>query len=200
MGGAGNDLDPDRDTLVNTNARGQAVNSARFMGGREYELIQQGHKTVPTADDVADVLKSSLMIMPAVEPQTGPFQGWRSRWVGSEPPLGTGHRAAALSFYLAMMTDTCLRLTGADGPTIVEGPFAQNPQFTAMLSAATGRPVLQSDASTGTSIGAALLFGESDALVQPRPYELGEDFSDLQTYSEKWSRCIDDTDPPYRSA
>ncbi|TGT36051.1 FGGY-family carbohydrate kinase, partial [Mesorhizobium sp. M8A.F.Ca.ET.167.01.1.1] len=44
-----------------------------------------------------------------------------------------------------------------DGPTTVEGPFAQNRLFIRMLAAATGRPVIASETSTGTSIGAALL-------------------------------------------
>jgi sugar (pentulose or hexulose) kinase len=55
------------------------------------------------------------------------------------------------------MTATCLELIGGDGPTTVEGPFAQNPLFNCMLAAATGRPVATSETSTGTSIGAALL-------------------------------------------
>jgi sugar (pentulose or hexulose) kinase len=69
--------------------------------------------------------------------------------------------------YLAMMTNTCLRLTGAAGPTTVKGPFARNAEFIAMLGAATGRPVLTSDAATGTSIGAALLMGKSARLAAP---------------------------------
>ncbi|TIV25631.1 MAG: carbohydrate kinase, partial [Mesorhizobium sp.] len=39
----------------------------------------------------------------------------------------------------------------------VEGPFAKNPLFIRMLAAATGRAVVASETSTGTSIGAALL-------------------------------------------
>ena len=66
----------------------------------------------------------------------------------------------AISFYLAMMTATCLDLIGADGATVVEGPFALNEQYCDMLQAATGRPVLpQAAQATGTSIGAAMLAG-----------------------------------------
>jgi hypothetical protein len=44
-------LDPARDVLVNVNALGQPVPSARFMGGREYELIRAGDASpaMPTA-------------------------------------------------------------------------------------------------------------------------------------------------------
>ncbi|MFD1807147.1 hypothetical protein ACFSHQ_00750 [Gemmobacter lanyuensis] len=38
MGGAAVTLDPARDVLVNVNALGAPVPSARFMGGREWEL------------------------------------------------------------------------------------------------------------------------------------------------------------------
>ncbi|WP_227270227.1 FGGY-family carbohydrate kinase [Roseobacter weihaiensis] len=186
VGGKANGLDPNRDTLVNVNALGDPVPSARFMGGREYELIQAGRVAIPATDDVADVLASRLMLLPAVEPLTGPFQGHHMRWTGQEPAIGTGLRAAALSFYLAMMTDTCLSLTGADGPTIVEGPFARNPGFKTMLAAATGRPVLQSDAATGTAIGAALLFERNSALANPAHADLRAMSPDHGTYASEW--------------
>jgi sugar (pentulose or hexulose) kinase len=61
-----------------------------------------------------------------------------------------------------MMTATCLDLIGADGATVVEGPFALNAQYCDMLRAATGRSVLpQAAQATGTSIGAAMLAGAS---------------------------------------
>jgi sugar (pentulose or hexulose) kinase len=180
-------LDPFRDTLINVNARGHAVPSARFMGGREYEIIQQGHQSTPTARDIADVLTSALMILPSVDPRTGPFQGRHMQWSGGEEPeIGTGRRSVALSFYLALMTDTCLALTGAAGPTIVEGPFARNAEFIAMLQAATGRPVLTSDAATGTSIGAAMLMGVPAELVQPTTTSAAKDSQALRAYVKKW--------------
>lgn len=156
-------LDPKRDTLINVNAKGQAVPSARFMGGREYERIRhENHVTDPSPHEIAEVLEAPLMILPSVEAQSGPFRGRQMRWTKAPSAFGPGHRSAALSFYLAMMTDTCLQLTGAKGPTLVEGPFARNAAFTAMLGAATDRPVLISAAATGTSIGAALLIGGQD--------------------------------------
>jgi sugar (pentulose or hexulose) kinase len=193
MGGDGRELDPERDTLVNTNARGQAVPSARFMGGREYEVVRDGHTGAPSAEDVAEVLAASLMILPAVEAGAGPFQGWESRWSGPEPAVGTGARAVALSFYLAMMTETCLALTGAQGPAIVEGPFAQDPLFSKMLAVATGRPVLQSGATTGTSIGAALLFGGRKALAHPSAVGLDRDMLGWAEYAARWRDLVNAT-------
>lgn len=186
MGGTETPLDPSRDTLINVNAQGHAVPSARFMGGREYEMIQQGHTKAPSAQDVAEVLDRALMILPAVDPRTGPYAGQDMRWTQTEPAFGTGLRTATLSFYLAMMTDTCLRLAGAKGATIIEGPFARNHEFTAMLRAATGRAVLTSDAATGTSVGAALLFADRSGLATPKVVQTPKALSKYQDYATRW--------------
>jgi sugar (pentulose or hexulose) kinase len=162
IGGAEVTLDPARDTLINVNAFGDPVPSARFMGGREYDLIRNSIAVAPTAADLARVLKARLMLLPSVEPITGPFQGQTFRWTHNAKSLSDGERIAALSFYLAMMTDTCLAMTGARGPIMVEGPFAQNAAYCMMLEAAAGRPVIaQSGSATGTAIGAALLCAPS---------------------------------------
>lgn len=186
VGGEARDLDPTRDTLVNVNALGAPVPSARFMGGREYEVIQGGQPGAPTPQDIAEVLATSLMILPAVEPSTGPFQGHHMAWTGPEPALGSGTRAAALSFYLAMMTHACLSLTKASGPTVVEGPFAQNRAFRTMLAAATGRPVLHSQSATGTSIGASLLFSKGTAPVLAQSEVVEGDQTAYRRYAEAW--------------
>ena len=186
IGGTDTPLDPARDTLINVNALGQAVPSARFMGGREYEMIQQGADVTPTAADVSDILDGQLMILPAVDPRTGPFRGRSMSWTGTALQPATGARTAVVSFYLAMMTDTCLRLTGAQGPTVVEGPFGRNSAFIDMLGAATGRQVLTSDAATGTSIGAALLFGKSSAMAKPIVASTTADQSRYRSYANRW--------------
>ncbi len=185
------ELDPQRDTLINVNALGQAVPSARFMGGREYEMIQQGHQSNLSSQDIADVLTSSLMILPSVDSRTGPFQGRQMRWSGEEPDVGTERRSVALSFYLALMTNTCLQLTGATGPTIVEGPFARNAEYLSMLKAVTDRPVLTSQAATGTSIGAALLMGAPAELTKPSIASFPDDLRLLRRYASHWNSIVD---------
>ncbi|OUU29013.1 MAG: carbohydrate kinase [Candidatus Endolissoclinum sp. TMED37] len=183
-------LDPNRDTLINVNARGQAVPSARFMGGREYEIIQNGLPYAPTEQDIAAVLDQSLMLLPSVETGTGPFQNRTMEWLDREPPVGSGQRAVALSFYLALMTGTCLDLIEARGPTIVEGPFARNAEFIAMLKAITDRPVVTSEAATGTSIGAALLFNTDQTLPIPADAvnsEVGKEFS---AFMDRWRTSV----------
>jgi sugar (pentulose or hexulose) kinase len=158
IGGEPVQLDPARDTLINVNALGDPVPSARFMGGREFELVLDGRPCTATDTEARKVVEQSVMLLPAVDPRSGPFQGRSHRWTVAETELMDGERFAALSFYLALMTAECLAMTGAKGPIIVEGPFASNSLYKRMLEAATNRPVEAAEGSvTGTSIGAALL-------------------------------------------
>jgi sugar (pentulose or hexulose) kinase len=148
-------LDPSRDCLANVDAFARPVASARFMGGREYEM------TAPpgiSGDDesLREVLEKTVLLLPSVERTSGPFQGMASAWHSIEPQGPA--RASAASLYLAMMTATSLGLSGGKGDVIVEGPFARNSAFLQMLSVAVGRPVIpMARSSTGTSLGAALL-------------------------------------------
>ncbi|MGL4310954.1 MAG: FGGY-family carbohydrate kinase [Paracoccaceae bacterium] len=155
VGGAQAALDPARDVLVNVNALAQPVPSARFMGGREYDIIRAGSEAVPVAADRARVLSDSVMLIPAVESGSGPFAGHRPRW--TREPATDGQRLVALSWYLALMTDTCLSLAGAQGPVIVEGPFARNTDYLDMLASLRPEGVEIAASATGTSVGAALL-------------------------------------------
>lgn len=177
-------LDPARDVLVNVNALGQPVPSARFMGGREFEVIARGDTATPTTEDRAAVLARGVALLPAVEPGSGPFPGRSHRW--TVPPEGAGQRMLALSWYLAMMTDTCLRLIGARGPAIVEGPFARNADYLQMLRSLRSEGVETASSATGTSTGAALLSLGAGAPPLTRTVALPADSGDLASYAALW--------------
>jgi sugar (pentulose or hexulose) kinase len=189
IGGKKVALDPARDSLINVNAFGDPVPSARFMGGREFEMLMGGAAPGWTETDVDRVLKERLMLLPSVQQGSGPFPGRASAWTAE--PATPGERFAAASFYLAMMTATCLDLIGAAGPTIVEGPFAKNELFARMLMAATGRSVVaDAVAATGTSVGAALLVlpkaqlgRAAEPLASAAPASWGE-------YAEVWRNAV----------
>lgn len=188
VGGRAVPLNAARDVLVNVNALGAPVPSARFMGGREYELIRQGSDVQPVAEDVAQVLRSGLMILPAVEPGSGPFPGRVMRWTAA--PVTEDQRIAALSLYLALMTETCLGLIGAEGPAIIEGPFARNAIYLAMLASLRPGGVETASSATGTAAGAALLaLGAGSApashRVAPRP-----DAAALADYAARWRALV----------
>jgi sugar (pentulose or hexulose) kinase len=158
LGGARVALDEGRDVLVNVNARSEPVPTARFMAGREFDMITGGHASGDSADAETAVLFRRIMALPSLHPATGPFPGQGFAWVPTEP-RDDAERAAAASFYVALMGAACLDLIGAAGEVVVEGPLARNPAFARMLATAVGRPVLLAGQGAGTGLGAAMLAG-----------------------------------------
>ncbi|WLS10724.1 FGGY-family carbohydrate kinase (plasmid) [Shinella sumterensis] len=185
MGGAKVTLDPARDTLVNVNAHGDAVPSARFMGGREFERLIGDARNVHAAADVDAVLARGVMLLPAVENQSGPFQGRKAEWTVDAATLAPAERFVVVSFYLALMTATGLEIVGAQGPVLVEGPFAQNAAYLDMLAASTGRPV-EAVAGTGTSVGAALLDADGRPSATGRANPRPRHEAALRRYASAW--------------
>lgn len=193
IGGKRVALNPDLDTLINVTAHGFPAPSARFMGGREHDLASGGSYPDPTPRDLDHILSNQTMLMPAVVPETGPFKGQASRWMGNEPDMGTGESGAAVSLYLALVTAECLSNIGHKGRIIVEGPFAGNQVYLNMLSVATDSDVHRSLGSTGTSAGAALLVN-GDTVPPPvdkSPMWINnENSTAFQTYAAHWRRIV----------
>ena len=181
--------DPARDTLINVNAFGDPVPSARFMGGREYDMAIGAGCAAPTEGDIAAILDSGTMLLPALAPETGPFIGALARWIGAEPAPGSGQRAAAIGFYLALVTARCLALIQHRGDIIVEGPFARNRCFLDMLGATTGAPIRLSANATGTAQGAALLakpVGVRPKAPMPKTHQPGLMANRMTAYAQRW--------------
>lgn len=183
-------LDEERDTLINVNALGDRTPSARFMGGRAFELlIPEGGVEVTDADR-ARVLRDHIMVLPSFPDGSGPFPAMKGQWLGEAQ--SAGERQYAVSLYLALMTQISRQLIGAEGDTIVEGPFAANRDYLAMLASLTGRePVVSQSRMTGTSFGAACLAmdgshvpldGGVSAPARPDPL--------LLAYAEAWKTEI----------
>ena len=107
---------------------------------------------------------------------------------------GSGQRAAAVGFYLSLVTARCLELIGHEGPIIIEGPFARNRCFLMMLSVAAGCEVKAMDSATGTSAGAALLasfdvkakWGSNEQInIVPTQF-----FDLLERYAKQWGSLV----------
>lgn len=184
MGGDTPNLDPARDVLVNVNALGQAVPSARFMGGREFETIVAGLDASHHPADRVQVLTRGLALLPAVEPGSGPFAGRQMRWTGAAETAG--QTRLALAWYLALMTDTCLSLIGARGPMIVEGPFARNRDYLDMLASLRPEGVETALSATGTAVGAALLLQDKARPPTTAPHSAPTDAAELTAYARRW--------------
>ncbi|MBA1156420.1 FGGY-family carbohydrate kinase [Microvirga mediterraneensis] len=189
VGGDLDHLDPTRDTLANVDALGRAVPSARFMGGREFEILTKGRGEA-TPEATLHVVERRILMTPSVVPGCGPFPDAVHRLVNASGNLDEDEIYVAASLYTALMTQACLDLTRAAGPIIVEGPFARNALYAEALGSATGRQVIAVSSSTGTSVGAALL-----ALISPNrgSHREGQRTSstrlpsDFQLYRAEWN-------------
>ena len=194
-GGSLDGLDPKRDCLANVDAFGHAVPSSRFMAGREFETIAGG-AAEPTQGAVTRALDDMTMALPTFARGTGPFGASNGRWMrkgsalADPATLAPPTRIAAASLYAALVTETCLDLAGAQGPIIVEGPFARNALFLGALAQRVPRPVIVRPDATGTTEGAALLAAGANAKPEHRadPPPIAPLDIDLSAYAEEWQR------------
>ena len=191
IGGSMTSLDETRDTLLNVNAYGEPVPSARFMGGRERELL--GITTTATEDTLNTLFarESPPLLMPSVVPDTGPWPTATTHWIN--PVDNNVLLDGAVTLYLALMTNQCMHLIGSDGPTYIEGPLAHDQHFAQMLSVASKRPVFISGSQTGTSVGAAMLIGTPDKLPQYEEINItAERYQQMEHYAALWHQHLPD--------
>lgn len=197
IGGKPVALDAAQGTAAYVDAFGRPVPSALFMGGREFDMLTAGAATEPSAADIAGVIEAGIMALPSFVAGSGPFPRNTGGWTVAPESLTAGRRTAAASLYAALMTDTVLRLIGADGPTVVEGPFARNALYVQALSILTGRPAEASLASTGTSGGAALLaLGPASPGTEARSHVdalAATGIQGLQLYADRWHSRVSAT-------
>ncbi len=119
-----------RDCLVNVDAFGRPVLSARSMGGREIETLTGiDTRRIDIAPDQAKLcgalsaaLADGVQVLPAFAAGCGPFPHARGRWV--RMPAEDAQRRAAVSLYAALVADVSLDLIGAAERLVVEGRFA----------------------------------------------------------------------------
>lgn len=195
VGGLKIELDEARDTLMNVNAFGDPVPSARFMGGRVFAMLAADPRAAITAADRDAVLDGRIMLLPAVPDDSGPFFGRKGGWKGDEKSLTPGGYLYAVSLYLGMMTSVSLELIGADGPVVVEGPLAANATFLETLAAVTARPVMTGGSGvTGTSAGTALLALGREARItsHSKAAALSPD-PRITAYAAEWRRISEDS-------
>lgn len=184
VGGGTGGLDPARDSLANVDAYGRPVPTARFMGGREFDMLAPG-AVEPSAGDIERVIAGDVQALPSFMPGVGPFPALQGRWTVEPDTLTPAERTAAVSLYLALMTETSLGLCGLGREIIIEGPLARNALFGQALARLTGVKVSISGDSTGTSLGASMLFGGAMSGGSGRPIApLGHTGFDV--YAARW--------------
>ncbi|MEO8722276.1 MAG: FGGY family carbohydrate kinase [Sphingobium sp.] len=181
-----------RDCLVNVDAYGQPVPSARFMGGREIEtLIEIDTRRVDIKPDqlsllaaVPAVLNNTRMVLPTLAPGFGPFPKSDFRWINRSD--NWFERRAAACLYAALVADTSLSLIGSSDRLLIEGRFAEAEVFVRALAAL--RPdmhIYTANAHNDVSFGALRLKYPAllprGELVRVEPLE-----GDIEAYRQSW--------------
>jgi sugar (pentulose or hexulose) kinase len=190
VGGKGQ-LDPNADMLANVDVRGEPVPTARFMGGREYAVLAGDVAADADEVDVAAVIASGALALPAFSNQGGPFAS-REGVIEGIAPTTPKARAALATLYSALMTAHMLRRLEAPGELIVEGGFARSPAFAAVLARLMAdRRVVIAPISAGAAAGAAMLahWGEPHPPPRLEPARVW-DLPGLEAYRDRWERAL----------
>lgn len=186
-----------RDCLVNVDAFGQPVPSARFMGGREIETqIEIDTRRVDIKPDqpallaaVPGVLAAGSMMLPSFAPGFGPFPAHHGRWINR--PEDWFARRAAACLYAALVSQTALSLIGTRRTLLVEGRFAEAEVFVRALAALLpDTAIYTANAHNDVSFGALRLI---DPALRPqgmltRVAPLAEDLTD---YRNRWTALVE---------
>jgi len=189
-------LQETRDCLINVDVHGNAVPSARFMGGRESELMG-GVDTLALTDKgdpdgiidlLSELIANGAYALPTFVKGVGPFSDENGSWVNK--PGDPNGQQAATGLYLALMADTALELIGSRERLLIEGRFAEVGVFVRTL--ATLRPqqkVYVSSAQNDVAYGALrLICPDLEApteLSQALPLDI-----DLSGYAAQWRTLI----------
>jgi sugar (pentulose or hexulose) kinase len=185
-------LDEQRDCLINVDVEGRPIPSARFMGGREAELIAKVDIHALTASYDPDRLIARLpallargaAALPTFARGFGPFPNAVGEWCNK--PEDPADQRAIAGLYLALMADACLKLIGSRDRLLIEGRFAEAVVFIrALASLRPAQRVFISNAHDDVPYGALRLLDPSlppsSPLTPVQP--LAMDFSD---YARQW--------------
>jgi sugar (pentulose or hexulose) kinase len=194
-----------RDCLLNVNAFGRPTPSARFMGGREIEILTAPVEALtgagappeaprsrvdarehqpPLLRAVPEVLTRGTMVLPTFAPGSGPYPNGRGRWIAQ--PHADAQRLAAVCLYAALVADVSLDLIGAKDRLLIEGRFAQCEVFVrALASLRPDTAVYVAQSESDASFGALRLVNpdlspqSSLTRVTPLP-------QNLEDYRRRW--------------
>ena len=189
-------LDEGRDCLVNVDVDGRPVPSARFMGGRESEIIAgidtynltENYDPAALIDRLPGLIGQGTQVLPTFVPEFGPFPARTGRWI-NEPPEPSDKRAA-LGLYLALMADVLLEEIGSKDRLLVEGRFAEAEVFIrALASLRPDMRVYVSNAHDDVPYGALRLIDPElkprSALTPVPPLDVS-----LESYRASWRAAL----------
>ena len=188
-------LQAERDCMGAVDVFGHAVPSARFMGGRAFELITRGQAEPDIQPEMlVEVMRQSALALPSFLDAGGPYPGLRGeiRGLKNDTPAT---RTALGTLYQALLSVTCLGMIQSGRTLVVEGVAANNPVLCGLIAALHDGPVLCNPASSGVTQGAAALafLGErpmprlTHSPVQPLLAD------EMRAYHQLWMAAIDES-------
>lgn len=193
-------LDAELDLLGNVSVRREAVPTGRFMGGRELQRLCAGAAPdLASAEVLARLLQRGLMALPGFEAQGGPFRTQVGQVLDAQGPvslhsLSPAERATLAALYAAQMTAWIIERLGALGPTVVEGPFSNNPVYTGVLAALLPRDALlvSADELEGTARGAWMLTRWTEPSLEAAPTRAAESLCSpaLSSLHKRWLAAL----------
>jgi sugar (pentulose or hexulose) kinase len=181
-----------RDCLINVDVQGRPVPSARFMGGREAELIAgldthaltDNYDPQRLIDRLPALLESGAVALPTFARGFGPFARAIGEW--RNKPVDAGDQRAITGLYLALMADASLDLIGSRERLLIEGRFAEAVIFIRALAALRPEQKLYvSNAHNDVPYGALRLvqpaLPPSSPLMPVEPLPV-----DFRAYARQW--------------
>ena len=144
------------DMLANVDAFGNAVPCARFMGGREFEVLCRGKPVSLETADIAALVVTGTQALPAFSTIGGPFRDQEGSITGHQPETPQA-RTALACLYVALMIANLVGRLGGKGDVLIDGPFARSPIIPGLLAALLPQQTITVAAKSATSAGAALL-------------------------------------------
>jgi sugar (pentulose or hexulose) kinase len=172
-------LKHEQDTASNTDILGRPVASCRFYGGREFEIVAQAAPTGSASlSAAARLVKQKTMALPSFTNSGGPVpnSGDKGR-INGIPPGSSEERASLAALYCALMVSESLDAINSRNDIIIDGPFAQNAVFVALLAqlrAQRSQRILLSEEHEGTTSGAACLALMQDERLPEVPLSFKE--------------------------
>ncbi len=200
------DLKEENDELLNVDLLGNPVNSFRFMGGREWQLLAYGgydkggqdkeetNREEPDQDQLASLIAilidNNMMALPSFSDQGGPFRSRVGKLVGrcESPDL----RKALASLYCAQVSAWCLARFSTSGRIIIDGPFIRDKIFLSVLSQLLPQHQLfTSRVTDGTSLGAARLAIWPESFYPEYTQVKATEYPGLWQYHQRWLAGLD---------
>jgi sugar (pentulose or hexulose) kinase len=186
-------LDEARGMSCNADPAGRPLSGALCMGGREFALVagEQAPGARTDAALVARLVGQATLPQPFFGDDDGLIPGRARRGaILGPPPRDAAERRALGALMAALLTDLVLDTLRVTGAVVLDGPFAADPVYPALIAALRPRDHVQVNLHTyGTAAGAALLAGhETRQALAPLTLHapVALDIAGLDAYRARW--------------